>query len=154
MMYQPTRSTRTAFLAPAPSACTSRIQHRDIAARRYGDLTDRDLAECLASEDAAVEAGASPFERLTCPMHRRWLHRCISSPQHVIPVTGHRWCRECQSPATVTVDELDGDVAVACPRCHRVPDGIATRQIVGACRASLSAERRFRHSTVHAKVAA
>jgi hypothetical protein len=154
MMYQPTRFTGSAFVARASRGSTPHIQHGDIPAQRYSDLTDRDLAERLASEDAAVEAGASPFERLTCPMHRRWLHRCISSPQHVIPVTGHRWCRECQSPATVTVDELDGDVAVACPRCHRVPDGIATRQIVSACRASLSAERHVRDSTANYRVAA
>jgi hypothetical protein len=105
---------------------------------RYADLVDRRLAERLATEDAAVEAGLSPFERLTCPAHRRWAHQCIASPQHVSPVTGHRWCRDCACLATVAVDELGGDVTVTCPRCHHTPEGVATRQIVRACRASLA----------------
>ncbi|HET6501777.1 MAG TPA: hypothetical protein VFG87_13540 [Amycolatopsis sp.] len=106
---------------------------------RYTDLADRALARRLADEDAAVERGLSPFERLTCPAHRRWMHQCVSSPQHASPVTGHRWCRDCGSAATVAIDELAGDVTVICPRCRRTPEGIATRQIVRACRASLAA---------------
>jgi hypothetical protein len=106
--------------------------------RRYSDVEDRRLADQLATEDADVEAGLSPFERLTCPAHRRWMHECISSPQHVSPVTGHRWCRDCQTAATVAIDELCGDVSVTCPQCGRAPDTIATRQIVRACRASLA----------------
>jgi hypothetical protein len=105
---------------------------------RYRDLADQRLAAQLATEDAEVEAGRSPFERLTCPAHRRWLHSCISSPQHVSPVTGHRWCRDCQTAATVAIDELCGDASVTCPQCGRTPDTIATRQIVRACRASLA----------------
>lgn len=105
---------------------------------RYVDLADRPLADRLATEDAAVEAGLSPFERLTCPAHRRWLYRCIASPQHALPTTGHRWCRDCDVPATVAVDELSGDVTVTCPRCGRMPNTIATRQIVRTCRASLA----------------
>lgn len=105
---------------------------------RYADLADRHLAETLSVEDTAVEAGLSPFERLTCPLHRRWLHQCIASPQHVSPVTGHRWCRDCQSPITVAVDELTGTVTLTCPRCHQAADGIATRQILHACQASLA----------------
>jgi hypothetical protein len=88
---------------------------------RYRDLVDRGLAERLATEDAAVEAGLSPFEQLTSPAHRRWLHQCIASPQHVSPVTGHRWCRDCACPVNVAVD-----------------DRVATRQILRACRASLA----------------
>jgi hypothetical protein len=105
---------------------------------RYADLADRHLAEKLAAEDSAVETGLSPFERLTCPAHRRWIHQCVASPQHASPVTGHRWCRDCQSPLTVAIDELTGDVTLTCPRCHRTPPSIATRQIVRACRASLA----------------
>jgi hypothetical protein len=106
---------------------------------RYADLPDRRLAEKLATEDTAVEAGGSPFERLTCPLHRRWIHQCIVSPQHVSPVTGHRWCRDCARALTVAVDELTGEVTLTCPRCHRRPEGIATRQTLRACRASLAA---------------
>ena len=108
------------------------------AADRYGDLADRHLAAKLAAEDAAVESGLSPFERLTCAAHRRWIHQCIASPQHVSPVTGHRWCRDCQFPLTVVVDELTGDATMTCPRCQHTPQNIATRQIVRACRASLA----------------
>ncbi|MFI5615559.1 hypothetical protein [Amycolatopsis sp. NPDC051903] len=106
--------------------------------RRYADLADRSLAAKLAAEDAAVETGLSPFERLTCPAHRRWIHQCIASPEHASPVTGHRWCRDCQCAVTVAIDELTGDVTMACPRCRRTPKGIATGQIVSACRASLA----------------
>jgi hypothetical protein len=119
---------------------------------RYGDLADQRLAAQLATEDADVEAGRSPFERLTCPAHRRWLHACISSPQHVIPVTGHRWCRDCQTAATVAIDELCGDVSVTCPQCGRTPDTIATRQIVRACRASLAAAQGSRGPVVGIKL--
>src|SRR3982074_3500535 len=82
---------------PRPLSTVARTRPRRYEAdrRRYADLVDRRLAERLATEDAAVEAGLSPFERLTCPAHRRWVHQCIVSPQHVSPVTGHRWCRRC-----------------------------------------------------------
>jgi hypothetical protein len=125
---------------PRPLSTVARTRPRRYEAdrRRYADLVDRRLAERLATEDAAVEAGLSPFERLTCPAHRRWVHQCIVSPQHVSPVTGHRWCRDCACPVTVAVDELAGDVTVTCPRCHHTPEGVATRQIVRACRASLA----------------
>lgn len=97
------------------------------------------LAETLLAEDRAEEAGLDPLERTSCRFHRRWVHQCISSPAHVIPVTGHRWCRPCASAANVAVDELTGDVAVRCPRCGRSPGGRATRQIVRTCTASLAA---------------
>ena len=125
---------------PRPLSTVARTRPRRYEAdrRRYADLVDRRLAARLATEDAAAEAGLSPFERLTCPAHRRWVHQCIVSPQHVSPVTGHRWCRDCACPLTVAVDELAGDVTVTCPRCHHTPEGVATRQIVRACRASLA----------------
>ena len=77
---------------------------------RYADLADRRLASTLSTEDIAEENGLNPLERITCRLHRRWLHHCISSPAHVIAVTGHRWCRSCQCAVTVAVDELTGDV--------------------------------------------
>lgn len=123
---------------PRPLSIVAKTSRYEADRRRYTDLADRRLAERLATEDAAVEAGLSPFERLTCPAHRRWVHQCIASPQHVSPVTGHRWCRDCACPVTVAVDELSGDVTVTCPRCHHAPEGVATRQILRASRASLA----------------
>jgi hypothetical protein len=107
---------------------------------RYADLSDRHLARTLSTEDRSeVEGGLDPLERITCWTHRRWLHQCVSSPLHVIQVTGHRWCRDCSCPVSVAVDELIGDIRLTCPRCGHTPDTRATRQTVRACRASLAA---------------
>jgi hypothetical protein len=108
-------------------------------ADRYADLADRRLAAALAAEDRAEDAGLDPLERATCRVHRRWLHRCIASPVHVMMVTGHRWCRTCEASATVAIDELAGAVRVTCSRCGRTPEGRATRQIVRCCMASMAA---------------
>ena len=108
-------------------------------AARYTDLTDHALAVALSAEDAAEEHGLDPFERTTCYAHRRWLHQCVSSPLHVVRVSGHRWCRRCECAATVAIDELAGDLTLTCPRCHQMPPGPANRQVVRACRASLAA---------------
>jgi hypothetical protein len=108
---------------------------------RYSDVPDRALAAALAAEDAAEHDGLSPFERLTCRTHRRWVHECVASPMHVVVVSGHRWCRDCQATAMVSVDQLLGTVKVLCPRCRRAPEGIGTAQIVRTCRASLAAAR-------------
>jgi hypothetical protein len=105
----------------------------------YPDLVDRRLAARLQSEDLAEDGGLDPFERATCRVHRRWLHQCIHSAVHVVMVSGYRWCRSCQEPAAVAVDELTGDVRVTCPRCLRTPSGRASRQIVRTCTASLAA---------------
>lgn len=143
---------RTAKL-PRPAASRERPPVRHAVAKaelleyaaRYHDLGDRGLAAKLVAEDAAEEHdGLSPHERITCHTHRRWVHECISSPLHVIIVTGHRWCRRCEREAAVAVDELTGTVQVTCVRCHRVPDSPATRQIVRTCRASLAAARAVR----------
>jgi len=106
---------------------------------RYADLADHRLAAALAREDAAEEDGLNPFERTTCYTHRRWLHQCVSSPLHVVRVSGHRWCRRCDHPATVAVDELAGDLSLHCPRCGTTPSGPANRQLLRACRASMAA---------------
>lgn len=107
----------------------------------YGDVVDRRLAEALFTENEAEERGFSPFERLTCRIHRRWIHDCIASPVHVVPMTGHRWCRRCQRPASIAVDQLDGLVTVLCTRCGRIPGQSATEQIIRVCRASLASAR-------------
>jgi len=111
--------------------------------QRYAGVRDRALAVMLAEEDAAEEIGLNPLERVSCRLHRRWLHHCVHSADHVIKVTGHRWCRDCSSTASVGVDELTGDVLVRCETCRRTPDTSATRQIVRTCRASLAAAQGF-----------
>lgn len=91
----------------------------------------------LASEDSAEEALLlSADDRITCPVHRRWIHQCAASPAHVNLVTRHRWCRRCSLPLTVSVDEIAGTVTMHCPRCG---DGSspATTRLIAACRASL-----------------
>jgi hypothetical protein len=108
-------------------------------ADRYAELRDRGLAFALTEEDHAEQSWLDPLERTTCRLHKRWLHQCVHSSAHVIAVTGHRWCRDCECSATVGVDELTGDVVVRCTRCRRSPDGPATRQLIRACRASLAA---------------
>lgn len=108
--------------------------------QRYADLCDRRLADRLTLEDATEEnEELSVHERITCRFHRRWVHECISSPVHVIILTGHRWCRRCEAEASIAVDELTGSVAVTCTRCRCSPDTAATRQILRTCRASLAA---------------
>jgi hypothetical protein len=111
--------------------------------QRYADVRDRALAVVLAEEDAAEELGLNPLERISCRLHRRWLHHCVHSADHVIKVTGHRWCRDCSSTASVGVDELTGDVLVRCETCRQTPGTAATRQIIRACRASLAAAQGF-----------
>lgn len=99
------------------------------------------LTALLAEEDRIEDEGRlAPDDRLTCHVHRRWIHECVSSPLHVSQVTRHRWCRTCQTAVTVAVDEVTCDVVMRCARCG---DGMspATRRLTGACRASLAAAR-------------
>lgn len=123
--------------------------------QRYADLRDRHLADTLIVEDAAEEREElSAHERISCPAHRRWVHECISSPAHVISVTGHRWCRLCDAEASVAVDQLTGSVSVVCTRCRKTPDTAATRQILRTCRASLAAASENRRADVPKQVRA
>ena len=108
---------------------------------RYSDVGDLVLAATLRAEDHAERAGADPLERSTCWTHRRWLYQCVSSPLHVIQVTGHRWCRDCACPVDIAVDELTWSVRLTCSRCGRTPDSPASRQIVRVCRAGMAARR-------------
>jgi len=121
-------------------------------ANLYTDITNRTLAASLRAEDAAERTGASPFERKTCRLHRRWLHDCIASPLHVIPVAGYRWCDDCTTAAVVAVDELLRTVTVTCPNCGSQPRNAATRQIIRACTASLRIKLGG-HWTSHARTA-
>ncbi|GAB2971291.1 hypothetical protein LWP59_15535 [Amycolatopsis acidiphila] len=105
---------------------------------RYADLRDRRLAARLAAEDAAEERGLDPFERITCRTHRNWLHHCVGADAHVILVTGHRWCRACERPVPVVVDELAGQVLLRCPGCGRFPDSPANRLLVQVCARALA----------------
>lgn len=108
---------------------------------RFADRHAQGLARQLRAEDAAEDAGRLlPDDRLTCHVHGRWIHQCVSSPLHVNPVTRHRWCRSCERELRVAVDELDRTVTMTCQRCG---DGgsAATTRLVAACRASLRAAR-------------
>ena len=130
------------------SAGTSTVEPGTAVAIRYADLTDTRLAVALSTEDIAEEDGLDSFERTTCYTHRRWLHRCVSSPLHVVRVSGHRWCRRCECAVTVAVDELVGDLTLTCPRCGQMPAGAANRQIVRSCRASLAAAAAAREDRI------
>jgi hypothetical protein len=106
---------------------------------RYGDLADRRLAAILAAEDTAEEHGLSPHTRVTCYVHKTWLHQCVSEPVHILVVTGHRWCRRCECPVDVVVDETPpGAVHLYCPRCGQAGSA-ANRELRQACRSSLAA---------------
>ncbi|HKN55321.1 MAG TPA: hypothetical protein VJX66_22690 [Amycolatopsis sp.] len=106
---------------------------------RYANLPDRRLAAILAAEDTAEEHGLDPHVRSTCYVHRCWIHQCISDPLHALVVTGHRWCRSCDCPADVLVDEEARTVQLYCPACGREPVSAANRQVLYACRTSLAA---------------
>lgn len=100
--------------------------------------TDHALAHWLAAEDEGEDAGRlHPDDRLTCHVHGRWIHQCVSSQAHVNPVTRHRWCRNCEMELTVAVDELARTVTMRCPRCNQ-GSSTATTRLLTACRASLS----------------
>jgi hypothetical protein len=106
---------------------------------RYDDLDDRLLAAILAAEDIAEEHGLSPHTRATCHFHQCWTHQCVSSPLHVLVVTGHRWCRRCECAVDVVVDETaPGALHLRCPRCGQA-DSAANRDVLRACRTSLAA---------------
>ncbi|MFC0106939.1 hypothetical protein [Kibdelosporangium aridum] len=101
-------------------------------------LRNRDLHVQLAQEDRIEDAGRlAPDDRMTCHVHNRWVHQCVSSAAHVNQVTRHRWCRECKTALTVAVDELTLTVHMSCPSCG---DGrsAATRRLERACEASLA----------------
>ena len=88
--------------------------------------------------DGLRALGLDPHARVTCGLHRCWLHQCVAGPDHVIPVTGHRWCRPCRRPLDVFVDETTA--RLFCPRCGTgTPDSAANRQVVRACRTSIAA---------------
>ena len=110
--------------------------HTDIPRR-----TRRALPVVLATEDDAEDMGLlAADDRLTCHVHGRWIHQCVSSPLHVNQITRHRWCRSCSAELTVAVDELSMTVSMSCPRCGEGRSA-ATERLITACEASLAAAR-------------
>jgi len=100
------------------------------------------LADALQAEDHAEDTGwLDPLDRMTCRVHRRWIHECAHSELHVSPITGHRWCRPCRRELELAVDELTRTATVHCPRCDRGPTTRADAQLIAACEASLTAAR-------------
>ena len=99
------------------------------------------LATVLENEDRAECDGLSPFERITCRLHRRWVHDCVASPAHVVAVAGCRWCDDCAAPATVTVDHLSRTVVVSCDSCGCRLDAGLNGQLQRVCQRSLEASR-------------
>ena len=103
-------------------------------------LTRTALADALVAEDHAEETGfLDPLDRITCPVHRRWIHECCHSDLHVSQVSGHRWCRPCRRALDVAVDEVSRTVRLHCPRCDRGARTRADAQLLAACEASLAA---------------
>src|SRR5436190_4241833 len=97
----------------------------------------RSLPVLLATEDDAEDMGLlAPDDRLTCHVHGRWIHQCVSSPVHVHPVLRLRWCRACERALTAVIDELARTVEMTCPRCG-IGGNVATTRLLAACRASL-----------------
>ncbi|MFE6612475.1 hypothetical protein [Amycolatopsis sp. NPDC057786] len=141
---QPPSRAHLRLLAAADSAPPAR--RRD----RYGEIPDRRLAAILAAEDVAEEHGLSAHVRTTCYVHRGWVHQCISDPMHVLVVTGHRWCRRCDRTVEVRVDEtFPGSVELFCDGCGVPPDTVANREVLLACRTSLSAMHGGEASTLY-----
>ncbi|GHF90183.1 hypothetical protein GCM10017567_00090 [Amycolatopsis bullii] len=100
------------------------------------------LAATLAREDRTEDTGGlDPTDRVTCRIHRRWLHDCVASPVHSNPATGYRWCRRCDHQALVAVDELAGEVTIRCGLCGRIPLSRANQELVELCRRSLALAR-------------
>ncbi|OXM72380.1 MULTISPECIES: hypothetical protein [Amycolatopsis] len=101
------------------------------------------LDDALVAEDHAEESGfLDPLDRITCPVHRRWIHQCCHSDLHVSQVSGHRWCRPCRRALEVAVDEVLGTVTLRCPGCARGSHTRAHAQLITACEASLTAATR------------
>jgi hypothetical protein len=117
----------------------ARSRSKDRPEERYSDLHDRRLAAILAAEDTAEEHGLSPHTRSTCYVHRCWSHQCVSDPLHALVVTGHRWCRRCDHPVDVVLDEPARSVELRCASCGLEPLSAANRQVLYACRTSLAA---------------
>lgn len=103
------------------------------------------LADALLVEDQAEDTGwLDPLDRMTCPVHRRWVHQCCHSDLHVIRIAGWRWCRPCARALEVAVDEVAGTVALHCPKCDRGARTTSDKRLVTACQASLTASRAHR----------
>jgi hypothetical protein len=111
--------------------------------RRNRTSNDWHLTRVLARENIVEELGAiSLQDRLTCRLHKSWVHQCITLPGHVFPMAGDRWCRRCDNAAPVAIDESHGTAAVRCSGCGKPPNGLFGRQIARACQGSIIEWRR------------
>jgi hypothetical protein len=100
---------------------------------RHAHLADRRVATAPSDDDAVEAHGLGPFERITRQPRVRRSHTCVSSPAHVIAVTGRWWCRTRRRAVNITVDALTADVGSTPPRGGSTPHDPATRRI-GRCR--------------------
>jgi hypothetical protein len=113
------------------------------------ETADSTVVAVLAAEDLAEELGLDPHARVTCPLHRCWLHQCVSAPDHVIALTGHRWCRPCRRPLEVVVDETTTrSIYLYCPECGGTADNAANRRLAQACATSIAAMHGARQAPV------
>lgn len=75
---------------------------------RYADLDEPRLANVLAAEDEAEDAGSlEADDRRTCWTHRAWAADCWRDPLHANRITGHGWCRPCDEPAAECAHDYD-----------------------------------------------
>lgn len=119
-----------------------RVLQLDAVSPRYADLADQRLARYLTAEDDAEDGRRLlPDLRLTCTTHRRWLHDCVSSPQHVNTWTRARWCRPCKQELEVAVDHVAGRVTLTCPSCGRGAENVVDYVLVTSCETSLRLAR-------------
>jgi hypothetical protein len=110
----------------------------DIGRTRQSVCAETALAAQLTFEDYAEDAvRLAPDDRITCPLHRKWIHQCVASPTHVNRVTSHRWCRHCALPLAVAIDEVALTVTMRCPGCGG-GNSPATARVLTACRTSLA----------------
>lgn len=96
------------------------------------------LRGLLALEQRQQDRGElDPADRVTCPQHSTWIHRCAHSDAHVTRSLGVRWCSPCGTALDVVVDELTRAISLRCNRCGTGARSRADHRLVEACHRSL-----------------